>query len=292
MCYYEQTHYSCKDWKWGNMKQRCNQQHRIGETCGRKLVHPEYLTESPDVCRFCKDIAIKQRKRLKELDNIARWKKEGSTFQASIDKALAEVEHLAEAIKDINSRRPSVVAGLNTSRQSTSAPGRHGKLEDQVEFDHSTYLFQALPQPDVVAPASQQELDIVNRVNRHAFGGSGGMIERHQPVDRADFEQASTAIARPPRLPLVQPLRGTTPATKTDTVMTVVIVIGEVCGFTRRKPFHIGRHIRVLPNGQSALTAACSRLNACRAIIAITAPVRRAGRNQVSPQPMTTYVMV
>ncbi|KAI1623697.1 hypothetical protein EDD37DRAFT_632216 [Exophiala viscosa] len=43
MCYYARVDYRCGDWKWGNMKQRCPRQHRMGETCGAKLLDHESL---------------------------------------------------------------------------------------------------------------------------------------------------------------------------------------------------------------------------------------------------------
>ena len=124
MCYYEQTAYSCRDWKWGNMKERCPRQHRMGESCGVKLVHDAFVTHSADKCRVCKDIEIKQRKLDKEKQNIARWSKEGKKFLASIEKAENEVEHLIEAIEMLESSRqvsrvalaPGALRTVQTSR--------------------------------------------------------------------------------------------------------------------------------------------------------------------------------
>jgi hypothetical protein len=99
----------------------------MGETCGRKMTHIQWLTQTSDVCRFCKDIATKRRKRAKEVDNIVRWQKEDGAFTGSIAKARAEVQHLDEAIKDLELRRPSVIAGSNNKSNQAPAPASHGE---------------------------------------------------------------------------------------------------------------------------------------------------------------------
>jgi hypothetical protein len=125
MCHYEQTLYTCRDWKWGNMKERCPRQHRMGETCGVKLVHPDFIYESDKACRICNDIEIKERKLAKEKQNIARWRKEGKKFQASMEKAENEIERLHEAIRGLQNNRPSNKMGLQGVVQDTLHTGEH-----------------------------------------------------------------------------------------------------------------------------------------------------------------------
>jgi len=108
MCYYATTDYVCGDWKWGNMKERCPRQHRMGETCGAKLVHHESVTKSDQECKICQEMQIKVRRLRKEQDNIARWRKEGTKFLASIEKAERESGALREQIEEMYSRRPAI----------------------------------------------------------------------------------------------------------------------------------------------------------------------------------------
>lgn len=91
------------------MKERCPRQHRMGETCGAKLVHHESVTKSDQVCKLCQEIQVKKRRLRKESDNIHRWEKEGNKFSASIEKAQRESDVLREQIDDLESRRPSEV---------------------------------------------------------------------------------------------------------------------------------------------------------------------------------------
>ena len=113
MCYYATTDYTCGDWKWGNMKERCPRQHRIGETCGAKLVHHESVTKSDQDCKICQEIQVKARRLRKEKDNIARWSKEGSKFSASIEKAQRESASLQNQIQELYAKRPSVAMKMN-----------------------------------------------------------------------------------------------------------------------------------------------------------------------------------
>lgn len=136
MCYYEQTAYACRDWKWGNMKERCPRQHRMGETCGVKLIHGEYLIHSPDLCRTCRDKEIKERKLKKELQNIERWRKEGRKFIASIEKAENEAERLEEQIRVLESNRTSNKMGLQSRHQDVMHAG-NVILDCEMEYTDS-----------------------------------------------------------------------------------------------------------------------------------------------------------
>ena len=135
MCYYARTDYSCGDWKWGNMKLRCPRQHRIGETCGAKLVHEESVEKLNEPCRKCTDIETKKRRLRRELENIDRWKRDGNKFTASIEKAQREAKSLERQIQDINAERVSVQmnrqpgstgTGLTHTTSAGAGPGYHG----------------------------------------------------------------------------------------------------------------------------------------------------------------------
>ncbi|EXJ63844.1 hypothetical protein A1O7_00179, partial [Cladophialophora yegresii CBS 114405] len=105
MCFYERTDFSCGDWRWGNMKQRCPRQPRIGETCPARLVDEHNVTHSDDVCKTCQDIATKNRRLRNCRENLGRWKAEGNRFQASIEKVSREARQLEEIIRELESKR-------------------------------------------------------------------------------------------------------------------------------------------------------------------------------------------
>lgn len=110
MCFYSQTSFECGDWKWGNMMEQCPRQHRIGETCGAKLVHHESSTQRPgELCRICQEMEVKRRRLQKLQDNINRWEPQGITFKASLEKAKLERAQTIEKLKELNSRRSSVL---------------------------------------------------------------------------------------------------------------------------------------------------------------------------------------
>lgn len=106
MCFYARTDYRCGDFKWGNMKQRCERQHRMGETCGQKLLDQYSLITVPDDCRVCQDISTKKRRLEREQSNILRWKADPrSNFSASIEKAERESQELRQQMSELTQRR-------------------------------------------------------------------------------------------------------------------------------------------------------------------------------------------
>jgi hypothetical protein len=106
MCFYERMDYRCGDFKWGNMKHRCERQHRMGETCGQKLLDDGGHQYSPDICRICQDIETKKRRLEKEQSNIKRWRVDTrNNFAASIIKAERESQILLDQIEELTQRR-------------------------------------------------------------------------------------------------------------------------------------------------------------------------------------------
>lgn len=108
MCFYARRDFKCKDWRWGNMMERCPRQHRIGETCGAKLVHTEYLEQVDEKCKVCQDIDVKYRKLKKTQENIARWSSQKGTFAALLEKAENEKGELEHKIQLLMAQRESV----------------------------------------------------------------------------------------------------------------------------------------------------------------------------------------
>lgn len=115
MCYYEQCVYTCNDYKWGNFKAHCNKEYRIGETCGMKFVH--HTLALKDKCKVCEKIATKERRLVKQLDDIKRWEKEGNKKSASIEKAWVTVDALEREVLQLRgSRDAKRMTGIGSGR--------------------------------------------------------------------------------------------------------------------------------------------------------------------------------
>ncbi|PYH44137.1 uncharacterized protein BP01DRAFT_89396 [Aspergillus saccharolyticus JOP 1030-1] len=84
MCFYNQKKFSCGDWSWTNFAHRCNYEYRTGETCGMRLVNETFNEKGK--CRLCDKIETKKRRRDAELDRLTRWKREGGTLVASMER--------------------------------------------------------------------------------------------------------------------------------------------------------------------------------------------------------------
>ena len=103
MCFYDQYKFTCGDYKWGNFRQHCIQEYRMGETCGIKLV---MATSGIDQkCRICDKIDTKQRRRAAEKDRISRWRKDGGKFKASIERSEDMVRQLDKELYELTSER-------------------------------------------------------------------------------------------------------------------------------------------------------------------------------------------
>ncbi|KAI4145812.1 MAG: hypothetical protein L6R39_003693 [Caloplaca ligustica] len=99
MCFFDQHRFACGDWKWGHFRQHCNREYRTGETCGMKLIMQTVPVSQK--CKLCDKIDTKQRRRSAEEDRIARWKREGSKFRASIDRSYDLIKSLDREIYDL-----------------------------------------------------------------------------------------------------------------------------------------------------------------------------------------------
>lgn len=103
MCFYNQKRYACGDWSWTNFAHRCNYEYRTGETCGMRLVN---MTEFESAqCRLCEKIETKYRRRSAEMERLNRWKREGSTLVASMDRSQKLISELEKEIRQLQRER-------------------------------------------------------------------------------------------------------------------------------------------------------------------------------------------
>ncbi|KAK4908885.1 hypothetical protein LTR49_022277 [Elasticomyces elasticus] len=97
MCYYDNYKYQCNDWKWGNFRQHCKSEYRQGETCGMKMVYQ--TLPLADKCTMCEKIERKQRRLEKHKSDYQRWAAEPKRYKCSMEKAMDEMEALAQEIQ-------------------------------------------------------------------------------------------------------------------------------------------------------------------------------------------------
>jgi hypothetical protein len=135
MCFYDCNRYACGDWKWGNMKQQCNKEYRMGEVCGMKLTHE--TISLPNNCRLCEKLQTKMRKRETECERLRRWQASNSN-PASQEKAYATIAALDTDIKalydEIAMRRQNL-SGQRPSVQEVSFSSSYA----QPQYDYNSY---------------------------------------------------------------------------------------------------------------------------------------------------------
>lgn len=103
MCFYDQHKFQCGDWKWGHFRAHCNQEYRVGETCGMKLVNVTLPVSTK--CKLCEKIATKERRKLAEKERIARWLREGGKMRASIERSEEIIAILEREVYELRSER-------------------------------------------------------------------------------------------------------------------------------------------------------------------------------------------
>lgn len=124
--------------------ERCPRQHRIGETCGAKLVHSDYIEKKSDPCRVCQEIEVKKRRLQKIEDNIRRWNAEGDKFAHSLGKAKGEQDQLIEKIKELSYRRQSVIFRTGGGdRSSQVSDGFDNALNPPLSENGGSYTYRS-----------------------------------------------------------------------------------------------------------------------------------------------------
>ncbi|OBS29652.1 hypothetical protein FPOA_03591 [Fusarium poae] len=119
MCYFDQVRWSCGVWRWGQFRQHCIKEHRIGETCGLKLV---YETKSePGVCRLCSKTEKKQRRYEKMYRDVERWQQD-SNRTAIVERTCGQMEEVASQIHLMRQEHNHRVEGGRPSHTERSRP--------------------------------------------------------------------------------------------------------------------------------------------------------------------------
>lgn len=77
--------------------------------------------QQPGSCKECEKIAVKHRAIKKEEDNIARWKRDGSRYKASIEKAENAIDEHWRRIEDLEKARDAAKNDLSGNRSSHRA---------------------------------------------------------------------------------------------------------------------------------------------------------------------------
>ena len=73
MCFYNAVKMACKCWRWGEFRQHCSRENRVGEVCGMKLVMERH--QSMVKCKICIKIATKESIIRREEERIRLWRR-------------------------------------------------------------------------------------------------------------------------------------------------------------------------------------------------------------------------
>jgi hypothetical protein len=120
MCFYDQEKFSCGDYRWGHFRVHCSKEHRIGETCGMKLVMSTLPIEGN--CRLCDKFETKRRRCARELDRIKRCTKVPGMSSASIERLEETVRQLECEMKVLINKRGMKLQSTKTPNDELAAP--------------------------------------------------------------------------------------------------------------------------------------------------------------------------
>ncbi|KAI0123258.1 hypothetical protein BJ170DRAFT_641277 [Xylariales sp. AK1849] len=104
MCFFEQRRRACGFWRWERFVSRCHKEHRIGETCGLKLIWITHHTNSD--CKLCLSISKKERRIRKMTSDITRWEREANK-PATIETTKRQLKQLLEELQRLQYRHKS-----------------------------------------------------------------------------------------------------------------------------------------------------------------------------------------
>ncbi|KAF1955405.1 hypothetical protein CC80DRAFT_415565 [Byssothecium circinans] len=104
MCYFDQTLFTCGDWKWGLMHQFCSKAPYLGEGCRMKLIWTTQYNDQK--CRICCQIEIKKRRVRRLEERVRRWGLDKERWRASIELAKDDMLELNRQIRHQEMLRP------------------------------------------------------------------------------------------------------------------------------------------------------------------------------------------
>ncbi|KAI3572746.1 hypothetical protein IWW34DRAFT_215572 [Fusarium oxysporum f. sp. albedinis] len=118
MCYFDQVVWACGNWRWGKFREQCNKEHRIGETCGLKLVY-ERQDEAKN-CKVCDQVTKKENRIRRTTERMARlreWK-----HLASLERCEEEVASLKGEILRLREQHSTNMSGGAALRLESGNP--------------------------------------------------------------------------------------------------------------------------------------------------------------------------
>ncbi|KAK7583635.1 hypothetical protein V3481_012918 [Fusarium oxysporum f. sp. vasinfectum] len=118
MCYFHQVVWACGNWRWGKFREQCNKKHRIGETCGLKLVYGRQ--DEAKNCKVCNQVTKKKNRIRRTTERMARlreWK-----HLASLERCEEEVASLKGEILRLREQHSTNMSGGAAFRPESGSP--------------------------------------------------------------------------------------------------------------------------------------------------------------------------
>lgn len=111
MCFFAQAVWACGYWRWGQFREKCYKEYRMGETCGLKLVYE--INYKTTCCCHCTSIATKKRRMAKMSADVARWRQQ-RIYPATIEKTELQMIALQQVIFRITKQHDAEIRRLRS----------------------------------------------------------------------------------------------------------------------------------------------------------------------------------
>lgn len=179
MCFYDQNIFSCGDYRWGALQQRCNEYDPNREPCELKLVFRTLLVN--EKCETCQEIEQWHQSLMIESEYIRVLQRQGSEYSNDIQSSREKIRYFEGVIEWLETRRredyfdaTGVYVGIQESpldvtlslsspeiwdgtssgvsgdlvRHTSSSIGRLSNLGlDSHHTDHTRHITEMIPNP-------------------------------------------------------------------------------------------------------------------------------------------------
>lgn len=103
MCFYDQNIFSCGDYRWGTLRQRCNENDRNREPCESKLVSRTLVVN--EKCETCQEIEQWHQSLMTESEYIRGLQRQGSEYSNDIQSSREKIRYFEEVIEWLETKR-------------------------------------------------------------------------------------------------------------------------------------------------------------------------------------------
>lgn len=130
MCFYDQNVFSCGDYRWGKLQQRCNEHDHNREPCELKRVFRTFVINTK--CDTCQEIDLCHQSLMIETEHIRRWHREGSEYSNNVRERIRDLEEIIELLEDERRENYFDATGIRVGIQDSPLDVTHSHFSPEA----------------------------------------------------------------------------------------------------------------------------------------------------------------